>query len=290
MPRRSRSVRNGIACALAIWFAAQTATGKQQQAFEVASVKPNKSGDAYASMTVRPDGRFVASNMPVKDLVSFAYNVQSYQVLGGPRWITSDRFDIIAAAPPGTSIASPTPGGASSAMQLMMRSLLADRFGLIVHTETRTLPLYNLIVAPADDALGTKIQRSSADCSGPPGAGRGGSAQAAAQRPTCGMRLGPGVMSAGGRSMAQLAGTLSQFVQRPVTNRTGLEGLFDFELTWAYEPPAGSTTVAASRATIDSDAPALFTAVQEQLGLKLEPARGPVDVVIIDKISAATPD
>jgi hypothetical protein len=94
------------------------------------------------------------------------------------------------------------------------------------------MPIYNLALARADGTLGSKLQRSSADCSTAPTPGRGETPQASnqGQRPACGIRLGPGVMSAGGRSVAQLANTLAQFVQRPVANRTGLEGLFDFDL------------------------------------------------------------
>jgi uncharacterized protein (TIGR03435 family) len=87
----------------------------------------------------------------------------------------------------------------------------------------------------------------------------------------------------------QLANTLAQFVQRPVVNRTGLEGLFDFDLVWAYEPPIDSPR-AAQVAPIDPDAPSLFTAVKEQLGLKLDAARGPVDVIVIDMVSPPTPN
>jgi uncharacterized protein (TIGR03435 family) len=103
------------------------------------------------------------------------------------------------------------------------------------------------------------------------------------------MRLGPGMMSAGGRSMAQLASTLAQFVQRPVANRTGLEGFFDFDLVWAYEPAVDSPP-AARVEPIDPDAPSLFTAVKEQLGLKLDSVRGPVDVIVIDTISPPSPN
>jgi uncharacterized protein (TIGR03435 family) len=276
-------------CAFGVWLAAAAFTAGQQPAFDVASLKPNTSGDPYASMGVQPGGRFLARNMPVKDLVSFAYNVQSYQVVGGPGWMTSNRFDINAVAPDGTSIAPATPGGPPSVMQLALRALLADRLGLLVHTESRELPVYKLMLAHGDGTLGGKIRHSSADCSAPPGVGRQSSPQPESQRPTCGMRFGPGVIAAGGRSMAQLAGTLSQFVQRPVTNETGLDGLFDFDLTWAYEPTSESTP-AARVAPVDPDAPTLFTAVQEQLGLKLQAARGPVDVVVIDKVSPPAPD
>jgi uncharacterized protein (TIGR03435 family) len=258
--------------------------------FDIASIKPNKSDDARGSIGAQPGGRFLAINMPVRDLVSFAYQVQTHGVVGGPEWLTSDRFDIVATAEAGIPVVPPSAGGPPSTMQLMMRALLADRFGLSVHNETREMPIYNMVIASGDGALGNKLRRSSADCREVVPT-RAGTPQPPnqAQRATCGMRLGPGMMSAEGRSATQLANTLGQFVQRPVVNRTGLEGLFDFDLLWAYEAPIDASP-AARVAPIDPNAPSIFTAVQEQLGLKLESGQAPLDVVVIDHVEPPTPN
>lgn len=259
-----------------------------QQTFEVASIKPNNSGDARSSISVQPGGRFLASNIGAKSLVSFAYQMEDYQVVGGPSWLTSTRFDVVAKAPTDIPIVPTTAGGPPSSWQLMMRALLAERFRLTAHTDTREMPVLNLVVARNDGRLGRQLQRSTADCSSlsprPPGA----PAPDPNERPTCGMRLAPGAISAGGRSMAGLAGTLTQFVQRPVTDRTNLSGLFDFDLQWAYEPTNAITAQLA--VPVDPDSPPLFTALQEQLGLRLDAARAPIPVLVIDSIERPTPD
>ncbi len=179
----------------------------------------------------------------------------------------------------------------------MMRALLADRFKLAVHTESRELPIYALTLARRDGKTGSQLRPAAVDCVAMFAArGRGGPPPAPPQpgeRPPCGMRLGPGNLSGGGVTMAQLSTTLSQFVQRVVVDRTGLTGNFDIDLTWTPdqlpqgrgEPPPG-----VQLPPIDPNGPSIFTAVQEQLGLKLDSQRGPVDVLVIDRVEQPTED
>jgi bla regulator protein blaR1 len=267
----------------------------QAQEFEVASVKRNASGGNFVQLGGDPGGRFTATNVPLKLLIRQAYQLQDSQVVGGPNWINTDRFDIIAKAP--GPLALPAPGGPPGPFQLMMRALLADRFKLAVHTESRELPIYALTLARRDGKTGSQLRPAAVDCVAIFAArGRGGPPPAPPQpgeRPPCGLRLGPGNLSGGGVTMAQLSTTLSQFVQRIVVDRTGLTGNFDIDLTWTPdqlpqgrgEPPPG-----VQLPPIDPNGPSIFTAVQEQLGLKLDSQRGPVDVLVIDRVEQPTED
>jgi bla regulator protein blaR1 len=267
----------------------------QAQEFEVASVKRNASGGNFVQLGGDPGGRFTATNVPLKLLIRQAYQLQDSQVVGGPNWINTDRFDIIAKAP--GPLALPAPGGPPGPFQLMMRALLADRFKLAVHTESRELPIYALTLARRDGKTGSQLRPAAVDCVALFAArGRGGPPPAPPQpgeRLPCGLRLGPGNLSGGGVTMAQLSTTLSQFVQRIVVDRTGLTGNFDIDLTWTPdqlpqgrgEPPPG-----VQLPPIDPNGPSIFTAVQEQLGLKLDSQRGPVDVLVIDRVEQPTED
>jgi uncharacterized protein (TIGR03435 family) len=257
--------------------------------FEVASVKPNKTGDNGVRIGLQPGGRFITTNTSLRQLVTFAYQLQSFQLVGGPDWMGTDRFDITAKA---EGEIPPTPPGTVGPMQLMMRSLLADRFGVVVHREQRDMPIYALVVVRADKRLGPKLQASTVDCQammtanmsrgGPP---PGPPPTAPSGRPICGMRTSPGQMMGGGFPLSQLASALSQMVQRTVVDQTGLTGNYDLELTYTPDqaprgdPPPGAPALP----PIDPNGPSIFTALQEQLGLKLDSQRGPVDVVVVDK-------
>jgi uncharacterized protein (TIGR03435 family) len=265
-------------------------------AFEVASVKQNKSGDGRAGLFGQPGGRFNATNIPLRLLIRNAYQLQDFQLVGAPDWIASTRFDIVAKA---AGELTPAPPGTPGPMQMMLRTLLADRFKLKVHRETRELPIYALLVARSDGKLGPQLRPASVDCAALAAArGRGGPPLAPPQpgeRPMCGMRIGPGVMSGGGFPLSQLAVTLSQFAQRVVVDRTGLTGNFDLDLTWTPDqipqgPPGGGPPGAPPPPPIDPNGPSLFTAVQEQLGLKLDSQRGPVEVLVIDSVEQPTED
>jgi bla regulator protein blaR1 len=264
--------------------AASTAT------FEVASVKANKSGDGRVMISMPPTGRYTATNVPLRLLLQQSYELQPFQIVGGPNWISSDRFDIVGKAPDGF-----TP----DQLRPMVRALLADRFKLKSHLETREMPIYELVLARADGKLGPNLTPSKSDCKAVMAQRRGGPPPAPpqpGQTPECSMMLGAGNLNAGGMEIAQLARSLGPLVNRIVNDKTGLKGEYDFQLTFSPDgrggfpgipggPPAGIDAPAA-----DPNRPSLFTALQEQLGLKLDSQRGPVEVLVIDSVEQPTED
>ncbi len=249
-----------------------------QPAFEVASVKPNASGDRQSSFQVQPGGRILANNLAVRTLVSFAYQVQEYQVVGGPAWLDGERFDIVA-RPEGSLPAAPAnPGGPPTQIQLMVRRLLSERFSLAVHAETREIPTYQLVLARADGRLGPQIRPSNVECV-PVSA-----ALPSGQR-RCGFQLAPGSITAVSRTPSQLAGVLTQFVQRPVMDQTGLSGSFDLEMTWTPEALVSTQDLGPL-----VEQGSLFSAIQEQLGFRLQGRRQTAPVVVVDSVSRPSPD
>jgi hypothetical protein len=182
-----------------LWLRAQSAApAPGSQAFEVASVKPNKSGDGRISIQMQPGGRFTATNFPLRELIRMAYGVQNSQLVGGPDWIGSERFDIVAKA---ESDPSPSPpGGPPGPMLMMVRNLLVERFKLAVHNETKDLPIYALVMARADGRLGPQLRASQVDCAAlwhvhwhRPHCGRRGVHDAAGDEPVAtGEPRGPG--------------------------------------------------------------------------------------------------
>jgi uncharacterized protein (TIGR03435 family) len=284
--------------------------------FEVVSVKPsapNASTDITGSIpSVGPQGTgaIAVSNIPFRLLIRMAYGVQDFQIVGGPPWQMSSRFDITAKAPAGTN----PPGDPMS----MMKTLLADRFKLKTHTETRELPIYALMVARSDGQLGPDIKPSAADCSNAAAdaqkraeeIAKGGGAALISMlikgetipcaimpamnpsNPTAGFAL-----RGNGQSMSGLTQFLTQITGRMVNDNTGLTGLYDFELRFdpqvllAMLPQLGFNVPAAATANLPgSDSPALLTALQEQLGLTLDSQRGPVEVLVIDSAEMPPPD
>ena len=241
-------------------------------AFEVASVRPNISGPGSTFMRRLPASGFEAGNVTTRDLILFAYNVQRYRIVGLSGWTESDRFDISARA--GANLPSAPPGTTVEA--LMLRTLLADRFRLAVHTETRQMQVYALVVARSDGRLGPQLRRSTVTCDANPAT----ASQPNAAQPRCGTRSSAGSTSAVGMRMSDFPYFLAGQLQRPVIDRTGLTGTWDVDLKFAPDGVAGDLTAASPQDT----GPSLFTALQEQLGLTLEPSTGPVEVLVIDRI------
>jgi uncharacterized protein (TIGR03435 family) len=248
--------------------------------FEVATVKPNTSGPGRMQTVTRPGGVFVAVNTPLKLLIADAYIGPEPgavdRVIGGPEWVHTARYDITAKAPAEWRL---SPTGPPVALLRMVRSLLEDRFKLGVHREPRPLPAYQLVVA-RPGTLGPKLRLSAVDCSAlltrppqpPPGV-----------RPECGFGGGPGGLMVGGITMTQLAQFL-QRVGRPIIDKTGLTGGYDFDLAFApLAPPAAG-------AAADPSLPTIFVALEEQLGLKLQATNGPLDVIVIDSIEPPVAD
>lgn len=271
--------------------------------FEVVAIKPIT--DASSPMMIRNTPGGLESSVPVGVLLRQALQKPDYQMVGAPGWINTERYSIRAKSPAGTHPA---------AMSVMMLNLLRDRFQLATHLEAREQPIFHLVMARSDGRLGPNLKPSSAECQaiiaerqaaatlgGPPAPLPGMPGGAPLPDPNgpqpCGLgRSSPGLVAHSGRLMAQLVPTLSDLTGRPVIDRTGLTGLYDFTLKFAYEgrmaglmgplgPPPGAPAPA-----VDPDAPSLSAALQEQLGLRLEGARGPVEVVVIDKLEKPTLD
>jgi uncharacterized protein (TIGR03435 family) len=263
--------------------------------FEVASVKPNKSAGGGVRIGFMPGGRFVATNVAVRDLISMAYGqpqpLPNFQIIGGPGWVASDRFDIEAKA---AGDQPPPSAGPPTQMFLMIRSLLAERFKLVAHEETRDQPVYVLRLDRADGKLGPQLRPATVDCAALRGANRGGpppGPPTPGQAPVCGMMMGPGRLMSGGTPVEMLTNSLSRLVSRVVIDRTGLTG--NYEATLEFTPdqsqqPAGGLPPGVPAAPVDG--PSLFTALKEQLGLKLDSDHAPVRVLIIDKIEPPSPD
>jgi uncharacterized protein (TIGR03435 family) len=244
----------------------------QQASFELTSVKRNDSGSGRSNTGAQANGGWRGMNVRLREVIARAYEVREFQLEGGPDWINGDRFDIVGRGPEGTPNDQRAP---------MLRGLLADRFKLVAHVETRERPVYALVLAREDGRLGPQLKRSPLPCA-PPGV-----PGVAGQSVSCGANTsvsgGGGTISVTGMAMDNIAATLANYaLDRVVINRTGLDGAFDFELRFASPQPGG-----APRA---DDPPSIFTAVQDQLGLKLENARGPVPFVIIDSVQPPTPD
>jgi uncharacterized protein (TIGR03435 family) len=275
----------------------QTPAAPAQPQFEVASIKANKSGDGRVMLGFQPGGRFNATNVTLRLLIRNAYQLQDFQIVGGPSWMTDDHFDIVAKAEDGAIGGPPPAQGQPSAIQLMMRSLLAERFKLVVHEENREMPIYALILAKSDGKFGPQLKKSDADCAALAGArGRGPAGPPptptpGAPPPPCSIRIGPGSLLAGGQTMTQFASSLGMFAGRIVVDKTGLAGGYDFTLNWTPDQAANRPPGAPpgpDGAPVDPNGPSLFTAVQEQLGLKLDSQRGPVKVLVIDRVERPT--
>jgi uncharacterized protein (TIGR03435 family) len=262
-------------------------------AFEAISIRPNVTeGRGGRGAGQFQPGRYVAQNVTLKTILKRAYGTEGAggrgnldlfddRVVGGPDWINTDKFDIVATAPGATPPAQ---------MRLMLQRALADRFKVAAHWETRELPVYVLIKARPDGRLGDGLTRTSdADCEAARGAGAAPmppTPGTPAPPPPCGgVQFGPGQLIARGAPMEFLAPSFTNIpvvtgIDRMVLDRTGIEGNYAFTLRFA----------AAGSASADPNRPELFTALQEQLGLKLEPRREPIEVLVIERAEKPEPN
>jgi len=262
----------------------------QDQSFEVASVKRNNSGDRNSLLRILPGGRVSATNFGVRQLIVFAWQLAPFQVIGGPEWIDGDGYDIIvkmegnpAAVEPGTGKPDPR--------QTAIQHLLEDRFKMKTHRETREMDIYALVLA-RPGARGPKLVQSPKDCAAQAAEARDKGTQfpppqagppPALGKPYCGIAGSNGRIRFGGLNSTMIASAFNGYSGRMVVDRTGLSGSWDFELQ--FSPRRGADAPAG-----DPDLPDFFTAVQEQLGLKLESTKGPVDVLVIDSVERPTDD
>ena len=257
--------------------------------FDVAAIKQNKSGENGGRFG-GPPTRWTATNVPTLQFILFAYEVQGFQVEGAADWVKTERYDINAKSDRTFPPAAP---GAPDLRRPMLRALLEDRFKLAVHRATRDMPIYALVTARADKSLGTALHLSTFDCVALASASARGQAPASppltpAGDPDCGTRALPGKITFGTMPMTQYAAMLSSLLQRVVVDRTGLAGNYSGSVTYTPDttPRDGGPDLPAA----DANGASLFTALQEQLGLRLEPSRGPVEVLVIDHIERPTED
>jgi bla regulator protein BlaR1 len=259
--------------------------------FDAATVRPNTTGGIRVSMLIQPDGTWEATNVTLESMIRMTYRLQESQLVGGPAWIYTDRFDIHAKMAAGGPIADFSP---------RMQALLAERFQLKVHNETRDLPIYSLVTARSDGRLGPQLMPAAVDCtalartrSGPAPALR----RQPNERPPCGTTIKMGRMTGGGVSMQQMAQTLAQFTGRMVIDRTGLSGNFDYDLDFAPDPALRGRGLGGARrpvpqpertSPLDPERPSIFTAVHDQLGLRLDAQRAAVAVVVVDAADRPT--
>jgi uncharacterized protein (TIGR03435 family) len=260
--------------------------------FEVATVKPSASGDNRVAILSQPGGRMVTTNVTFKMLMAFAYRVRDFQISGGPNWITTDRWNIEARAeeggiPPSTGPPDPN---VTPPLLLMMQSLIEERFQLKMHRETRELPVYELVVAKGGSKMKlsedqSPIRPPERGAPPPPLPQRGG------PMPRGAMRMGRGDLEANGLPLANFIQALSQQLGRPVIDKTELKGLYDIKLQWTPELGQGPVAPGGPEPPpppAEFSGPSIFTAVQEQLGLRLESTKGPVEVLIIDSVQKPT--
>jgi uncharacterized protein (TIGR03435 family) len=280
-------------------LAAQSQTASVTPAFEVASVKPAPPPDS-SGMHVNSDGgpgtprpeRYTAVNLDFAGFVMYAYDIKRFQI-SGPDWIRTERYNVSAIVPPHAT---------REQFRLMLQNLLAERFALKIHWENRTMPIYELAVAKG----GPKLEETKPDEPVDPEQANPRTAPKSAKAPDgfpslpdgntpivmmMSTRNGPAMaMRAHNETAEGIASMLSHQVNLPVRDATGLKGKYDFTLYWlvraidrsisaASSDPNGSPTLWS-----DSPGPMLFEAIQQQLGLKLEPKKGPVPIVVVDRV------
>ena len=253
-------------------------TTAQQPAFDAASVKRRtEPGGGYWGR--QPGGRFVAQGVTLQDLILFAYRLQPFQIVGGPRWLDTERWDITAVGA----------AGAPDDVLIALQRLLADRFSLVTRRELRELPIYALVRARSDARLGPQLKPSPIDCAAVKAEAERTRVIAPNASRLCNAQGRIGSIQMGGSPLSEFTALLSTRLQRTVVDRTGLTGPWDLTLTYTPEPSQISPGVLApgTQPAFDPNGPSIFTAVQEQLGLKLEATRAPVEVLVIERAEFA---
>jgi uncharacterized protein (TIGR03435 family) len=244
---RGRASRSGLALAAIVSLLPIAA---RSQAFEVASIKPNHSGSGSSGDNTA-HGRLTVTNDSLKDLMQLAFGVKDFQIEGGPGWIATERYDIVATTGKAGDLTE-------AELRPMLQALLADRFALKFHRETKQITVYSLVVAKNGPKLTEHMgggDNSNSNTSG------------GAEKRT---------MTVTNGNMTRLARNLERQVGRIVTDNTGLTGAYDYKLEWAPDQSP------------DTSLPSLFTALQEQLGLRLDSGKGPAEIIVIDSVEKAS--
>jgi bla regulator protein BlaR1 len=253
----------GIAGLLALTMAV-LAQQPERPSFEVASIKPGDPNERRVSLFIQPGGKLTTTNASLQMMIGFAYDVRNHQISGGPAWLDSAKFNVEAKAPGDIKI-PPGPEGAAQ-LRLMLQSLLAERFKLVVHRETRQQQVYDLVV----DKGGLRMKDTNVAPGQPQGLGMSGR----------------GDLTGTAAPVPLLVNFLSQQLGQSVVDKTGLTGRYDFTLKWTPDPgtAAGPRAGDDTAPPPDTSGPSIFTAVQTDLGLKLQSAKGPVEMLVIDSV------
>ena len=261
-----------VAFLLPAFVTGQSPAPAETPRFEAASVKPNLSKEPGIMRRPSP-GRVFYSNAPIHTLVEEAYSTRPDRIFGYPDWEEKERFDVTATYSPDRQ----------RQVRQMLQTLLEERFSLRVHREMRDLPVYELVKARADGELGPGLRASTVNCA--PGADK---------RTPCRVNFGQGLIHGVGVPWGngETLGLNIGVWDRPIVDKTGLRGAFDIDLEWTPDPAQARSTDAAARAAavVAATPVSIFTALQEQLGLRLQPARAALEVLIIDRVERPTPD
>jgi uncharacterized protein (TIGR03435 family) len=257
-------------------FQSPAAEAAKPPAFDVAALKRNTSG-GFAGIRILPGGTLTSRSVSLRQLILFAYGIAGFQLDGGPTWLASETYDLDAKAEAGAIPPSAPDRVRNEQVKVMLRAMLAERLRLTVHHQMQEQPIYALVVAKG----GPKLQAAARkDCGTP----------AANGSPQCGVLIGGARgLIAQGVAMADLAATLRGFVSRQVVDKTGLAGFFDFKVS-PFKLDQSGRDVAEGEGPPNDERPSLFTALQEEVGLKLEPTQGAVDVLVIDRAEKPTED
>jgi uncharacterized protein (TIGR03435 family) len=245
----------GLACAVSFG----QATADSNLAFEVASVRPHVYGAASSTGRTGIEenpGQIRIENLSLRTLIAISYGLKGSEQLAGPGWLSTTTFDIVAKPPAGYK---------HEQLQFLLRNLLADRFKLTVHHETKPISAFALVVA------------------------KGGPKLHEATRPRSYLTVRPGLIEGQRRSIGELAGGLTHVLGRAVRDQTGLGAMYDLKLEWTPDAPP-PTPDGAEAGSVADPGPSLFTALQEQLGLRLESLKVPGDVVIVDHVEKVATD
>ena len=254
-------------------IAAQNAT-----TFDVASIKPNVSGDPGAGLDMSR-GQVRATNVPVQVLIRQAFDVMDSQIVGAPLWVRDERYDVTAKAPDGVVTAV--------AMRPLLRALLMDRFKLMTHAETRDMPVFALVRA-TDARQGPGMREAAFDCAAAsPGAASSGASTAAQDAwPMCEVTFKPGFLYVGGYRISEVMRLLTPLVGRTILDETGIATPVQVRLEYQPEGRGAAPTAGAAA----DERPNLFTALEEQAGLRLVGRRAPVEVLVVDTVERPSPD
>jgi uncharacterized protein (TIGR03435 family) len=265
-------MRFRVACPILLAASAAFAQPGAPPKFDVASIKP-AAGDPCMCLNTTPGGRVHITSMTLKFLVEMVYHLQDFQVSGGPPWSAELRYDIEA---------KPDAPAKDSEVPAMLQQLLADRFQLVFHRETRELPVYAIILARKDGKLGPgMVEAKEGNCT-PPDPTKPAEASG---RPNCGQGWGNArTLRSVAVQVDYLATSLSRLLGSKVVDQTGLTGKYDMTLDWTPDDRIGfKLPPDAAKAAAESGLPNLFEALKQQLGLKLESQKGPVEVLVIDR-------